>query len=106
MESSNQTFYGGRSRNQELLKSIITHGCNLTFDPLKTSTQGHQEEMIKHFLPIKTLDSCRKHLNRQNVTTPWPYTVISCKLIAMGNRLAHKLETIKPEHIIISIFEH
>ena len=71
IRSSNQRPFWGPIKGSRIAKinRSRTHGCNLTFDPLKTSTQGPQKGMIKQFLPIKSLDSGRKHLNRQHVST-------------------------------------
>ena len=58
IESSNQRPFWGPIKGSKIAKitQSRTHGCNLTFDPLKSSAQGPQKEMIKQFLPIKTLE--------------------------------------------------
>ena len=78
IKSSNQRPFWGPIKGSRIAKinRSRTHGCNLTFDPLKTSAQGSQKKMIK---PIKSLDPGYKRLNRQHVTTPWSYTVINCQ---------------------------
>ena len=70
IESSNQRPFWGPIKGSRVAKinRSKTHGCNLTFNPLKTSAQGPQKETIKQFLPIKSLDPGHKHLNRQHVS--------------------------------------
>ena len=58
-------------------------------------SQEPHKGMIKHFLPIKSLDLGRKHkhLNRRHVSD-YPL-VLHCNnlLVLVGNRLVHKLGT-------------
>ena len=72
-----------------------THGCNLTFDPLKINRSRASNETIKQFLPIKSprLGQGHKHLNRHHASD-YPLVLHCNKLsILIGNRLAHKLRT-------------
>ena len=70
-----------------------THGCNLAFEPLKSSTQEPQKGTIQQLSPIKSLDPGCKRLNRWHLSD-YPF-VLHCNklLVLVGNRLAHKLGT-------------
>ena len=74
IESSDQSPFGGPIKDRDDLRTAKnqlsrTHGCNVTFDPWKSSDQAH-------LLPIKKLDRGRKTLLQ--ATCDYPLIAAMC----------------------------
>ena len=93
IESSNQRGPIKGSRIAKINRSR-THGCNLTFDPLKIKCSRASKRNNQAIFVDQKLDPGCKHLNRQHASD-YPLVLHCNKLsVLIGNRLAHKLGTI------------
>ena len=82
IESSNQRPFWGPIKGSRIAKinRSRTHGCNLTFDPLKIKCSRASEGNNQAIFGDQKLDPGCKHLNRQHASnTPWSYTVINSR---------------------------
>ena len=70
IESSDQRPFWGAIKGLTIAKiyGSRTHGCNLTFDPLKIKHSRASEGNDQAIFPIKSYDHGRKHLNRWHVS--------------------------------------
>ena len=87
IESSNQRPFRGAIkglRNAKLNRSR-THGCNLTFDPLKTKCLRTSEGNNQANFGDQKLDPGCKHLNRQHASD-YPLVLHFNKLSVLINR--------------------
>ena len=87
IESSNQRPFWGLiegSRNAKINRSR-THGCNLTFDPLKIKNSRASEGNNQATFGDQKLDPGCKHLNRQNASD-YPLVLHCNKLSVLINR--------------------
>ena len=99
IESSNQRTFWEPIKDQESLKSIDQERMAAIW-PLTLENQaleGLRRKQSSNFLPIKSLiPVANTWIGSMQATTPWSYTVYKLSVLinwAIGNRLAHKLET-------------
>ena len=84
IESSNQRPFWWPIKGAKINRSR-THGCNLTFDPLKIKCSRASEANNQAIFGDQKLDPGCKHLNRQHASD-YPLVFYCNKLLVLINR--------------------